>query len=769
MKHSIARTFYKLILFLCIVPSYTYAQTSSFTYQGKLNDGGAPANMNYDMQFRLFDDLGAGDQIGTTQTISNVQAIAGIFTVQLDFGAAAFSGEDRFIEISISLAGVNTFTTLAPRQKLTSAPYSVQSLNATTADSAIDSLNLGGLAASEYVQANDSRLSDARIPLPGSGDYVQNTGTEQPGVGFNIGGTGTANILNAATQFDLGGSRILGTSGTNNLFVGIGAGEANTTGVANSFFGRNAGAGNTEGFNNSFFGNSAGTNTTTGHSNAFFGAQAGVQNSTGAVNSFFGNGAGFNNTTGSFNSFFGQNAGSSNSIGDSNSFFGVTAGSISTGSSNSFFGSSSGRLNTTGSFNSFFGRSAGFNNTAGIRNSFFGIEAGLSNTTGNNLTMIGSGANVGAADLSFATAVGSGAVVPTSDTVMLGKVAGTYNGVARPADIVQIPGALSVSGTAGANIFNANTWYEINGFRVLGVLGDGNFVAGANTGINITTGRFNAFFGNGAGFVNNIGEQNTFIGESAGASNTRGIFNTFVGRAAGGLNTIGNNNIFIGPGTGNPTGTIVNNSIAIGVNNVVSTSDTIKLGTGSHTRMIVQAGQADGVSPALEVASSGIGGSVIANNLYIRQFNELGSPAHLCFRVSAIGVPANVVTTCTSPFSSSVKKEDFQPFSAGLDIVRRLNPVSFRWKNGGTEAIGLNAEEVAEVAPEFVTRNAKGEIEDVRENSLSVVFINAIKEQQKQIEEQAARIKQQQQQIEALKLLVCVANREAEVCREETK
>lgn len=83
------------------VPSVS-AQTSVFTYQGKLNDGGVAANGSYDMQFKLFDALGGGNQIGTTLTITNVQATAGIFSVQLDFGANDFSGADRFFAISIS-------------------------------------------------------------------------------------------------------------------------------------------------------------------------------------------------------------------------------------------------------------------------------------------------------------------------------------------------------------------------------------------------------------------------------------------------------------------------------------------------------------------------------------------------------------------------------------------------------------------------------------------------------------------------------------------
>ena len=41
-------------LLLC-VSSVALGQTTAFTYQGKLTDGGNPANGSYDLQFALFD------------------------------------------------------------------------------------------------------------------------------------------------------------------------------------------------------------------------------------------------------------------------------------------------------------------------------------------------------------------------------------------------------------------------------------------------------------------------------------------------------------------------------------------------------------------------------------------------------------------------------------------------------------------------------------------------------------------------------------------
>ena len=101
-----------------------------------------------------------------------------------------------------------------------------------------------------------------------------------------------------------------------------------------------------------------------------------------------------------------------------------------------------------------------------------------------------------------------------------------------------------------------------------------------------------------------------------------------------------------------------------------------------------------------------------------------------------------------------------------------LRPISFKWKQDGTNDIGLGAEEVEEVEPLLTFRNAEGEIEGVKYNQLSAVFINAFKEQQAQIQQQRGLIERQQalavrqqQQLNALKKLVCRSRRRAAVCK----
>lgn len=678
----------KLLLLAVAVNFYAAAaeaQTSVFSYQGKLIDGGVPANGSYDMRFRLFDAVTVGSQIGSDAAVNGVQAAGGIFAVEVDFGTPPFSGADRFLEIAISPAGQNNFTTLAPRQRLNSSPYAMKSLNAETS---VNSLSLGGTAANQFVQTADPRMSDARVPLPGSGSYIQNTATTQSGANFNVGGTGTASVFNAGTQFNLGGSRILSSPGTNNFFAGVNAGVSNTFGSNNSFFGTNAGQANTTGQQNAFFGANAGNTNTSGFRNSFFGDGAGQSTATGAENTFFGAGAGQFNTASS-NAFFGAFAGNATTTGNSNAFFGTNAGlANTTGFSNAFFGHRAGAANTTAGNNAFFGVSAGALNTTGFSNVFVGSNSGSQNTTGQQNAFVGEGA-----------------------------------------------------------------------------------------GRSNTTASDNAFVGARAGFANTTGFQNAFVGAFAGNANTTGLGNAFLGYSAGQFNTSGNNNIFIGSSAGNPSAaTQVSNSIAIGNNVTVPTSNSIVLGTSSHStripgHLMMGGGAPQGGGPGTNFVAqsfSNLGFAGIFTNQLVLDNNGLNnvlpSQVHICIRTTSIGggLGGEMLTRCTSPFTSANDKTDVRPYTGGLDVIKRLKPLAFRHKNDGSSAIGLNSEDVAEVDPSLVTRDEKLSVEKVDEDSLSILFINAFKEQQKQIDDliqankkSAEKLLVQERRIEELKKIAC--------------
>jgi hypothetical protein len=99
--------------------------TTAFTFQGRLNTTGGPATGSYDMTFAIYDANVAGDLIAGPITNSAVSVSNGLFTVALDFGSGVFTGTNYWVQMAVSPAGANTFSTLVPRQQLTPAPYSI--------------------------------------------------------------------------------------------------------------------------------------------------------------------------------------------------------------------------------------------------------------------------------------------------------------------------------------------------------------------------------------------------------------------------------------------------------------------------------------------------------------------------------------------------------------------------------------------------------------------------------------------------------------------
>ena len=121
MKTNLYSLFIALTLFT--ISHQAAAQgTTAFTYQGQLHDSGTNANGNYTMLFALYNSASGGTQIGTTLTTSAMLA-NGLFSVSLDFGASAFDGTARWLDITVTNGG--TAQTLAPRVPLLPAPYAL--------------------------------------------------------------------------------------------------------------------------------------------------------------------------------------------------------------------------------------------------------------------------------------------------------------------------------------------------------------------------------------------------------------------------------------------------------------------------------------------------------------------------------------------------------------------------------------------------------------------------------------------------------------------
>lgn len=97
-------------------------QGTSFTYQGRLTDNGAPANGTYDIQVAIF-DAAVGGVLSGTVNLNDQVVTNGVFTASLDFGAQ-FHGSARWVEVRVRPgASVGAYTPILPRTLLDSTPY----------------------------------------------------------------------------------------------------------------------------------------------------------------------------------------------------------------------------------------------------------------------------------------------------------------------------------------------------------------------------------------------------------------------------------------------------------------------------------------------------------------------------------------------------------------------------------------------------------------------------------------------------------------------
>jgi len=84
--------------------------------------------------------------------------------------------------------------------------------------------------------------------------------------------------------------------------------------------------------------------------------------------------------------------------------------------------------------------------------------------------------------------------------------------------------------------------------------------------------------------------------------------------------------------------------------------------------------------------------------------------------------------------SSLRYKRDIQPMGARSQGLYDLRPVVFRYTQDaqGERQYGLIAEDVANVYPELVTRNAQGQVEAIRYQELTPMLLNELQHQQRQ-------------------------------------
>src|SRR5438105_11174220 len=108
----------KLVLLSLLAPVLGFAQGTPFTYQGRLNQAGAPVSGIYDVRFAIYDSLNNGNAVAGPLTNAATPVSNGLFAATLDFGAGVFSGPARWLEIAVRTNGGGAFVTLVPRQPI---------------------------------------------------------------------------------------------------------------------------------------------------------------------------------------------------------------------------------------------------------------------------------------------------------------------------------------------------------------------------------------------------------------------------------------------------------------------------------------------------------------------------------------------------------------------------------------------------------------------------------------------------------------------------
>lgn len=124
-------TLYAVLTFGLAAWAHAQSLGTGFTYQGSLQQSGVAFTGTPSMRFGLWDAAATGT--GTELFFVVVPAVnvnTGLFTVALDFGGAAFAGQERWLEIGVDAAGGTAFTTLTPRQRVTAAPNALFSRRA---------------------------------------------------------------------------------------------------------------------------------------------------------------------------------------------------------------------------------------------------------------------------------------------------------------------------------------------------------------------------------------------------------------------------------------------------------------------------------------------------------------------------------------------------------------------------------------------------------------------------------------------------------------
>jgi Chaperone of endosialidase len=366
-----------------------------------------------------------------------------------------------------------------------------------------------------------------------------------------------------------------------------------------------------------------------------------------------------------------------------------------------------------------------------------GQQALLSLTTGTYNTAVGLLSLRSNTEGQFNTAIGAGALI--ADTAGLNTATGA--------------GALLSNTTAFENTANG-AFALLSNTTGFGNTANGAFAlrnnteGGTNTATGVqalftnTTGQDNtasgyqALFFNDGDPTNNEGSANSAFGAYALGNSTIGESNSAIGWSALGFNTIGFDNTAIGA--------LALSSNTQGHANTAVGFAALEHATGSfNTAVGDQAGF--NLTTANNVICIGsVGGENIDNSCFIGNIYSNIQPVS--------GTDPDYVTIDhngrlgRSNFNGSSRrfKHEIKPMDKASEVIFALKPVSFRYNKEYDSverpSFGLIAEEVAQVDPDLVGRNKKGEPESVRYEQINAMMLNEFLKAHKTIRDQNATI-----------------------------
>ncbi|HEY3762403.1 MAG TPA: VCBS repeat-containing protein [Verrucomicrobiae bacterium] len=187
MKTTIRNLFILALLAAFHSPfSSVHAQGTAFTYQGRLNNSGAPANGSYDLAFTLYTTNTTGSIYAGPVTNLAVAVTNGLFITLVDFGNA-YTGAGNWLQVAVSTNGANAFTTLAPRQQITPTPYA---LMANSASNLLGNLSTAQLSGSIAASSISGTLSSSQL----GGVYTGAVALNNSGNSFSGNGGGLTNV-----------------------------------------------------------------------------------------------------------------------------------------------------------------------------------------------------------------------------------------------------------------------------------------------------------------------------------------------------------------------------------------------------------------------------------------------------------------------------------------------------------------------------------------------------------------------------------------------